>query len=126
MARGIDRSSKEQEGAGRAYAPAVEASEPDRSAATSQAEGSGEPVRETEPEPASTTPATEPAPSGNTFTTASGEVLTYSQKLSVEDTAYSCEGYAGHHRHRHHRPVRGHCRGPQRHPLWHPDVYRLR
>ena len=94
-ALGIDRSSKEQEGAGRAYAPAVEASEPDRSAATSQAEGSGEPVRETEPEPASTTPATEPAPSGNTFTTASGEVLTYSQKLSVEATAYSCEGYAG-------------------------------
>ena len=41
VARGIDRSSKEQEGAGRAYAPAVEASEPDRSAATSQAEGSG-------------------------------------------------------------------------------------
>ena len=95
VARGIDRSSKEQEGAGRAYAPAVEASEPDRSAATSQAEGSGEAVRETEPEPASTTPATEPAPSGNTFTTASGEVLTYSQKLSVEATAYSCEGYAG-------------------------------
>ncbi|OLA31326.1 MAG: hypothetical protein BHW33_03180 [Firmicutes bacterium CAG:137_57_8] len=76
VARGIDRSSKEQ-------------------AATSQAEGSGEAVRETEPEPASTTPATEPAPSGNTFTTASGEVLTYSQKLSVEATAYSCEGYAG-------------------------------
>lgn len=95
VARGIDRSSKEQEGAGRAYAPAVEASEPDRSAATSQAEGSGEAVLETEPDPASTTPATEPAPSGNTFTTASGEVLTYSQKLSVEATAYSCEGYAG-------------------------------
>ena len=56
---------------------------------------SQEQVRETEPEPASTTPATEPAPSGNTFTTASGEVLTYSQKLSVEATAYSCEGYAG-------------------------------
>lgn len=73
----------------------MEASEPDRSAPTSQAEGSGEAVRETEPEPASTTPATEPAPSGNTFTTASGEVLTYSQKLSVEATAYSCEGYAG-------------------------------
>ena len=87
--------SKEQEGAGRAYAPAVEASEPDRSAATSQAEGSGEAVRETEPEPASTTPATEPAPLRQHLHHASGEVLTYSQKLSVEATAYSCEGYAG-------------------------------
>ena len=97
VARGIDRSSKEQEGAGRSYAPAAEASEADLDAATPQAEHVREPVRETEPEPAPTTPATEPtpAPSGNTFTTASGEVLSYSQKLTVEATAYSCEGYTG-------------------------------
>lgn len=32
---------------------------------------------------------------GNTITTAEGEVITYIRKLSVEATAYSCEGYVG-------------------------------
>lgn len=32
---------------------------------------------------------------GNTITTADGEVITYIKKLSVEATAYSCEGYVG-------------------------------
>lgn len=34
-------------------------------------------------------------PDGRTIQTASGDVLTYSRKLSVEATAYSCEGYKG-------------------------------
>lgn len=32
---------------------------------------------------------------GGTLTTASGEVISYSKRLSVEATAYSCEGYQG-------------------------------
>lgn len=32
---------------------------------------------------------------GNTITTASGEVISYVKKLSVEATAYTCEGYVG-------------------------------
>ena len=33
--------------------------------------------------------------SGGTLTTASGEVISYRKRLSVEATAYSCEGYQG-------------------------------
>lgn len=37
----------------------------------------------------------DPVIAQNTITTASGEVLTYKEKLTVEATAYSCEGYEG-------------------------------
>ncbi len=37
----------------------------------------------------------DPVIADNTITTASGEVLTYKEKLTVEATAYSCEGYEG-------------------------------
>ncbi len=72
VARGIDRSSKEQEGAGRAYAPAVEASgrtvapPPPRQKAA--ARRSGKPSRACLHHT-----GYRARPSGNTFTTASGE-----------------------------------------------------
>lgn len=100
VARGIDRSSKEQEGAGRPYAeetaPAAEA--PVQSAVSApavEAAPSTEKPGSGSSGSAETTPPTEAAPSGNTFTTASGDVVSYSRKLSVEATAYSCEGYEG-------------------------------
>lgn len=56
-------------------------------------EPASQPVPEdTSPQPESTEP---PVDSGNTLTTASGDVVRYSRKLSVEATAYSCEGYTG-------------------------------
>lgn len=87
VARGIDRSSKEQEGAGRTYSSEHTTEEP-----VSREEPS---TTTREPEPTAAPEAPESAPTGNTFTTASGEVVSYSRKLSVDATAYSCEGYTG-------------------------------
>ena len=88
-ARGIDRSSKEQEGAGRAYSP-------ERTTAEEPAGHEAPAATTREPEPtAAPEEVSDPAPTGNTFTTASGEVVSYSRKLTVDATAYSCEGYTG-------------------------------
>ncbi|MCI6729345.1 MAG: 3D domain-containing protein [Clostridiales bacterium] len=88
VARGIDRSGKsitllpdETE-----PAPAAQPEE-SRPAKTEPSQ-----TRPTEPEPEETQP---PVSGENTFTTASGEVITYVKKLTVEATAYSCEGYEG-------------------------------
>ena len=89
VARGIDRSSKEQEGAGRAYSP-------ERTPAEEPAGHEAPAATTREPEPtAAPEEVSDPAPTGNTFTTASGEVVSYSRKLTVDATAYSCEGYTG-------------------------------
>lgn len=78
IAQGVDRDNKTQAGAGRAYVEEAEAA----------------PAEAPKAEPAEE-PEEAPAAAGNTFTTASGEVITYVKKLSVEATAYSCEGYQG-------------------------------
>lgn len=94
VARGIDRSSKEQEGAGRAYVQEDAAPETEP-VPTTEAAAEPEETEQSAPAPQEPEERDEPEVSGNTFTTASGEVISYSRKLTVEATAYSCEGYTG-------------------------------
>lgn len=90
VARGVDRSSKTITLQPEETEPARQSrSYEDEPAETKPAPRPAEP---TEPKPQETAP---PAESENTFTTASGEVISYTKKLSVEATAYSCEGYEG-------------------------------
>lgn len=63
---------------------------------------------------------------GGTLTTASGEVISYSKRLSVEATAYSCRGLSGRDGAGHHCPVWRYCRGSQRDSLRHADVHCFR
>ncbi len=85
VARGIDRSNKEQEGKDRTYVPETEP------AISAPSQGSGSTSR---PD-SSGGDAIPPANTGKTITTASGEVISYKRALSVTATAYSCEGYTG-------------------------------
>lgn len=90
VARGIDRSGKAQEGVGRSY----QLEEAPAPVSRSSTEGSRDSAPQ-ETQPPEEAPASTEASGGNTFTTASGEVVSYVKKLTVEATAYSCEGYEG-------------------------------
>lgn len=76
VARGIDRSNKEQEGADRVYSSFLNSM---GVGSTSSPGAAGAVV----------------ADDGKSITTAGGEVIPYVRKLAVEATAYSCENWPG-------------------------------